>query len=583
MAVPRIAIVGRPNVGKSSIFNWLAGRRLAIVEDFAGVTRDRLNTMLEHNDRHFELIDTGGIGIEDVDNLTEQVEGQILAAIEEADVLLFVVDSRSGLVPLDSEVADRLRKVNKPILLVANKTDSPSLDSNADEFHQLGYKHLMRVSVLQNRNKTDLLDWIVGHLPNFDADAGELEPPTMKVAIVGRRNVGKSTFVNTLAKEERCIVSEVPGTTRDSVDVMFELDGHKFMAIDTPGLRRNKSIKTDIDWYGLHRAQRSVRRADVVLLFFDCTEPMSKVDKQLAHYIHDEFKPCVFVVNKWDKLAGFIPTERWVEYIREHFPTMAYCPIAFVTGQTGKNVKTLLNHAQMLFKQAKERISTSMLNKLVKAALERHEPPLYQLKRPKIYYATQVASEPPTIILVCNQPQGFSNQYRRYLLNFLRDHLPFGEIPIKLYLQPRKRDDERDEIQGENAMASRGKPGEQWEGAFDDRVDPASLGKTGFEDVDLDEEFEDDYEDDDEDGQDYEDDDAEELEEGEADDEEESGDFDEGDSEEDDADDGEFYEEEYLDEGAFDPQDIPKSEREGMDPNPPEQPPPPSSPSKPKP
>jgi GTP-binding protein len=579
MAVPRIAIVGRPNVGKSSIFNWLAGRRLAIVEDFAGVTRDRLNTMLEHNDRHFELIDTGGIGIEDVDNLTEQVEGQILAAIEEADVLLFVVDSRSGLVPLDSEVADRLRKVNKPILLVANKTDSPSLDSNADEFHQLGYKHLMRVSVLQNRNKTDLLDWIVGHLPNFDADAGELEPPTMKVAIVGRRNVGKSTFVNTLAKEERCIVSEVPGTTRDSVDVMFELDGHKFMAIDTPGLRRNKSIKTDIDWYGLHRAQRSVRRADVVLLFFDCTEPMSKVDKQLAHYIHDEFKPCVFVVNKWDKLAGFIPTERWVEYIREHFPTMAYCPIAFVTGQTGKNVKTLLNHAQMLFKQAKERISTSMLNKLVKAALERHEPPLYQLKRPKIYYATQVASEPPTIILVCNQPQGFSNQYRRYLLNFLRDHLPFGEIPIKLYLQPRKRDDERDEIQGENAMASRGKPGEQWEGAFDDRVDPASLGKTGFEDVDLDEEFEDD----DEDGQDYEDDDAEELEEGEADDEEESGDFDEGDSEEDDADDGEFYEEEYLDEGAFDPQDIPKSEREGMDPNPPEQPPPPSSPSKPKP
>ena len=578
MAVPRIAIVGRPNVGKSSIFNWLAGRRLAIVEDFAGVTRDRLNTMLEHNDRHFELIDTGGIGIEDVDNLTEQVEGQILAAIEEADVLLFVVDSRSGMVPLDSEVADRLRKVNKPILLVANKTDSPSLDSNADEFHQLGYKHLMRVSVLQNRNKSDLLDWIVGHLPNFDANAQELEPPTRKVA-----NVGKSTFVNTLAKEERCIVSEVPGTTRDSVDVMFELDGHKFMAIDTPGLRRNKSIKTDIDWYGLHRAQRSVRRADVVLLFFDCTEPMSKVDKQLAHYIHDEFKPCIFVVNKWDKLAGFIPTERWVEYIREHFPTMAYCPIAFVTGQTGKNVKTLLNHAQMLFKQAKERISTSMLNKLVKAALERHEPPLYQLKRPKIYYATQVASEPPTIILVCNQPQGFSNQYRRYLLNFLRDHLPFGEIPIKLYLQPRKRDDERDEIQGDNALASRGKPGEQWEGAFDDRVDPSSLGKTGFEDVDLDEDFDEEYEEEDYEEEEYEDD--QELDEGEVDDQEQADDEEVDDTEEDDAEDGdseddkdedEFYEEEYLDEGAFNPQDIPNIKSKGTDGNPPEQPPSPS-------
>jgi GTP-binding protein len=266
---------------------------------------------------------------------------------------------------------------------------------------------------------------------------------------------------------------------------MFELDGHKFMAIDTPGLRRNKSIKTDIDWYGTHRAQRSIRRADVVLLFFDCIETMSKVDKQLAHYIHDEFKPCIFVVNKWDKLAGQIPTERWVEYLREHFPTMAYCPIAFVTGQTGKNVKTLLNHAQMLFKQAKERISTSMLNKLVKAALERHEPPLYQLKRPKIYYATQVASEPPTIVLVCNQPQGFSNQYRRYLLNFLRDHLPFGEIPIKLYLQPRKRDDQRDEIQTDLPGAN-AKPGEQWEGAFDKDLGSDAYGQTGFEDVGID-------------------------------------------------------------------------------------------------
>ena len=508
MAVPRIAIVGRPNVGKSSIFNWLAGRRLAIVEDFAGVTRDRLNTMLEHNDRHFELIDTGGIGIEDVDNLTEQVEGQILAAIEEADVLLFVVDSRTGLVPLDSEVADRLRKVNKPILLLANKTDSPSIDSNADEFHQLGYKNLMRISVL-------------------------------------------------------------PGTTRDSVDVMFELDGYKFMAIDTPGLRRNKSIRTDIDWYGLHRAQRSVRRADVVLLFFDCTEPMSKVDKQLAHYIHDEFKPCIFVVNKWDKLAGFIPTERWVEYIREHFPTMAYCPIAFVTGQTGKNVKTLLNHAQMLFKQAKERISTSMLNKLVKAALERHEPPLYQLKRPKIYYATQVASEPPTIILVCNQSQGFSNQYRRYLLNFLRDHLPFGEIPIKLYLQPRKRDDQRDEIQGEGtAVAPRGKPGEQWEGAFEDE-DLASLGKTGFEDVDLEESDDEEYEEDE-----YEEDENEEdLDEQELDDEEQeldeqdlevddqdSEDQDSEDQEEEYEEDDEDYEEDYLDAGPFDLKSIDSEE-----------------------
>lgn len=451
MPIPRVAIVGRPNVGKSSIFNWIDGRRLSIVEDTAGVTRDRLTTLVEHEGRHFELIDTGGMGIEDVDNLTKEIEAQIEKAIDDADVLLFVVDTRAGLLPLDEEVAYRLRKIDKPIVLVANKTDSPSLDANAEEFRKLGRGWLTLVSVQQNRNKDVLLDLIVQRLPDMAFDAEALEAPVMKVAIVGRRNVGKSTFVNSLAKTERMIVSEVPGTTRDSVDVKFELDGHKFMAIDTPGLRRNKSVKTDIDWYGVHRAQRSIRRADVVLLFFDCKQQMSKVDKQLAHYISDQFKPCIFVVNKWDQLAGQMPTERWVRYVRETFPTMAYCPIGFVTGQTGKNVKALLNHAQMLFKQANERITTGQLNRLIKAAVHKHEPPLYQLKRPKIYYATQVSEAPPSIVVVCNQPQGFTAPYQRYLLGFLRDHLPFGEIPIKLYLQARARDDSRDEINEEPA------------------------------------------------------------------------------------------------------------------------------------
>jgi GTP-binding protein len=484
MPIPRVAIVGRPNVGKSSIFNWIAGRRLAIVEDSPGVTRDRLTTLIEHRGHHFEMIDTGGMGIEDVDNLTEEIESQIEQAIEDADVLLFVVDTRSGMVPLDQEVAERLRKVDKPILLVANKTDSPTLDSNADEFHRLGRGWLTRVSVQQNRNKDELLDLIVQRIPQLDSMPEEVEPPMMKIAIVGRRNVGKSTFVNTLAQTDRCIVSEVAGTTRDSVDVMFQMDGHKFMAIDTPGLRRNKSVRTDIDWYGMHRAQRSIRRADVVLMFFDSMQQMSKVDKQLAHYISDNFKPCIFVVNKWDLLAGQLPTERWVRYVRETFPTMTYCPIGFITGQTGKNVKTLLNHAQMLFKQANERISTGQLNRLVKAAIERHEPPLYQLKRPKIYYATQISSLPPTIILVCNQPQGFPPTYQRYLLSFLRDHLPFGEIPIKLYLQPRARDDERDDL---------GKDERTPKSAAND-PNRAGTAEEGYEAAFDEEEFEDDDE-----------------------------------------------------------------------------------------
>ncbi len=244
------------------------------------------------------------------------------------------------------------------------KTDHPDMDIQAEEFHRLGRGYLVRVSAEQNRNRHELLDLILQRLPPDQVLDEEVAPPVMKVAMVGRRNVGKSTFVNTLAKAQRMIVSEVPGTTRDSVDVHFELDGQRFIAIDTPGLRRNKSVKTDIDFYGMHRAQRSIRRADVVLMFFDCTSRLSRVDKQLAHYIAEQYKPCVLVVNKWDKLAGQMPTERWVRYLRENFPTMAYCPIAFVTGQTGKNVKTLLNHAQMLFKQAQQRISTGQLNRL---------------------------------------------------------------------------------------------------------------------------------------------------------------------------------------------------------------------------
>jgi GTP-binding protein len=400
----------------------------------------------------FELIDTGGMGIQDVDNLTEEVESQIEAGIDQADVLLFVVDTREGPVPLDENVAERLRRVDKPILLVANKADHPGLDAEADQFHRLGRGYLVRVSAEQNRNRSELLDLILQRLPEHDPSAEAQSEPVMKVATVGRRNVGKSTFVNTLARAERMIVSEIPGTTRDSVDVAFELDGQRFTAIDTPGLRRNRAVKTDIDFYGMHRAQRSIRRADVVLLFFDCTSRLSRVDKQLAHYIAEQYKPCIFVVNKWDKLVGQMPTERWVHYLRENFPTMSYCPIAFITGQTGKNVKALLNHSQMLFKQANQRITTAQLNRIVKAALTQQEPPLYQLKRPKIYYATQVSNTPPTIVLVCNQPSGFTAPYQRFLLGFLRDHLPFPEVPIKLYLQARLRDDQRDEIESSPAQ-----------------------------------------------------------------------------------------------------------------------------------
>lgn len=453
MPVPQVAIVGRPNVGKSSLFNWLAGRRIAIVDPTAGVTRDRMTFLMDVNGRFFEIIDTGGMGIKDSDDLTKEVEEQIETAMESADLILFVVDTREGIVPLDEEVARRLRYVDKPILCIANKTDHPSLEAQAADFYKLGCK-VHKISVHQNLGKDDLLHLIINKLPEQEDDEAPAESE-MKVAIVGRRNVGKSTFVNTLAQAERMIVSEIPGTTRDSVDVRFELDGKVFTAIDTPGLRRTKSIRTDIDFYGSHRAQRSIRRADVVLLFFDCTQRLSKVDKQLCQYINEQFKPCVFVVNKWDLLVNQRPTEVWVNYLRDNFPSMAHTPIAFITGQTGKNVKALLNHAQHLFKQSRERIGTGELNRLVRAAIEKAQPPMYGMIRPKIYYSTQVSTQPPTIVLMCNEPKAFAPDYRRYLLNILRDHLPFGEVPIKLYLHRRRQTDSRDDLKmpGEDTHA----------------------------------------------------------------------------------------------------------------------------------
>lgn len=454
MGVTQVVIVGRPNVGKSSLFNWLINKRIAIVDDQAGVTRDRLTQLMCVGDRYFELVDTGGMGIEDTDDLTGHIEDQIETAIESAHIILFVVDTRDGLVSLDEAVAKRLRYTKVPVICVANKTDAESLDAQANEFYRLGRGKLVRVSTQQNRGKQELLDEIFERLPEGPVD-GPPPEPLMKVAIVGRRNTGKSTFVNTLAQAERIIVSEVPGTTRDSIDVRFELDGKAFMAIDTPGLRRRKSISTDIDFYSTHRAERSIRRADVVLLFFDATERISKVDKQLCDYIAEQYKPCVFVVNKWDLLAGSLPTEKWVHYLRDTFRTMRHVPIAFVTGQSGKNVKALLNHAQMLFKQSRSRVSTSDLNRLLKAAIDRNPPPIYRNRQPKIYYATQVGEEPPTLVLFCNQPQAITENYRRYLVGVFRDNLPYAEVPIKLYLRKRESAEPEVAVEGESQATNR--------------------------------------------------------------------------------------------------------------------------------
>jgi GTPase len=446
MPIPKVAIIGRPNVGKSSLFNWLAGRLISVVDPAAGVTRDRVEYLLHEGDRYFELIDTGGMGIEDGDNLTEQIEEQIQVAIDQADLLLFVVDGQSGLVPLDREVADRLRRIDKPKLLLVNKCDSVRTEAEVHEFRRLCDGPLVVTSVKANRNRDELIAAILEHLPaasEKESSEGAVlaTEPELKLAIVGRRNVGKSTFINALAESDRVIVSEVPGTTRDSVDIRFEVDGKRLLAIDTPGVRKRKSLASDVEFYGLVRARRSIRRADVALMFFDARDTISRVDVQLVDEIAKNCKPCIFVVNKWD-LAKDMSAEAWSEYLLQSFGTMRYVPVAFLTAKDGRNVRKLVNLAQNLFKQTRIRVPTGKLNRLVRAAILSNQPAMRKGKRAKIYYATQVATEPPTIVLKCNDPSLFDEAWKRYLLGTLRDALAFEEVPIRLYFRTRDRADE---------------------------------------------------------------------------------------------------------------------------------------------
>jgi GTP-binding protein len=443
-AVPRVVIVGRPNVGKSSLFNWLVEKRIAIEDPTAGVTRDRLVQRVDLDGRAVDLVDTGGMGFDDPDGLTAEIDRQIAAGLAEAAVIVFVVDVRSGRVAADQEVAARVRKTGVPVLLVANKSDDPKHDLHAHEFDALGFGPPLVVSVRQNRNRADLIAAIRGELPATAGEDVSAALPDMKLAIVGRRNVGKSTFVNSLAREERVITSPVAGTTRDSVDVRFEVDGHAFLAIDTPGLRRSKSRTSDIDFYSTHRAQRSIRRADVVLLFFDASEPIGKVDKQLAEEIVEGFKPVVFVVNKWDLYAGGVEKKEWTDYLRDTFRTVPWAPVKFVTATSGRNVKSVVDVAQRLFRQSRERVPTGRLNAILRAAVEANAPPTDTRHRPvRIYYATQAETAPPTVVLSTSAPQSVSETYRRYLLGVLRKETPFREVPIRLLVRGRSAASER--------------------------------------------------------------------------------------------------------------------------------------------
>ncbi len=441
MALPVVAIVGRPNVGKSSLFNALAGKMISIVEPTAGVTRDRISTIIETDQCYFELVDTGGYGIEDHDDLTAHVEAQIAQALDQAHLVLFMVDMQAQITALDQQMAQLLRTHALPVLLVANKADSPKQDDLAGEFFGLGFKEPICVSALHRRNLPRLLDLIIQQLPKMEAE--QPAEAAMKLAVVGKRNVGKSTFINSLVGEDRLIVSEVPGTTRDAVDVRCEKDGRVFIAIDTAGVRKKgQMLRSNIEFYSYTRALRSIRRADVVLLLLDAIAMISQVDKKLARTVVDHYKPCIIVVNKWDLAKDRATTEQYGEYLSQLMPGLDYAPISFITATEGKNVQSLLDLAANLHKQACATVSTAQLNKALTAITSERTPSARRkVGLPKIYYGTQVAQAPPTLLLFVNNPSYLDENYQRFLINRLRDLLPFAEVPIRLLLRPRRQDD----------------------------------------------------------------------------------------------------------------------------------------------
>jgi GTP-binding protein len=436
MAVASVAIVGRPNVGKSSLLNRLAGRRVAIVEPTPGVTRDRVTIEIRHAGRRFELTDTGGLGLFDEIDLKAAVEAQIATAIDRSDLVLFVVDGKEGSVPGDQLAAERLRRAGRPVLLVVNKVESRSDELGLGAWLRLGFGEPVAVSALEGHGTTDLLDAIVQRLP-ARPDEQQERPPGLYFAIVGKRNSGKSTLINALAGEPRVIVSEIPGTTRDAVDVEIEWDGRRLVAIDTAGVRKKGSLQDAIELFSYTRATESIRRAQVAVLLFDVTETISQVDKKIAAYCVQHHKPVVLAGNKTD-LADRVDLTRWEEYIHQQLPGLDHAPVCFLSARDGRNLETLLELVLELHEQANLELPTPRLNQVLQEAKTRLLPRSRGLQ-PKLFYGTQIGRDPLRILIFVNEPKLFRGQYDRYLQNRLRDAFDCAEVPLQLVFRRREK------------------------------------------------------------------------------------------------------------------------------------------------
>jgi len=439
---PVVAIVGRPNVGKSTLFNRIVGNRVAIVEDEPGVTRDRLYQEAEWAGRNFTLVDTGGLDFQENGEITRGVRRQIELALQEADVILFVVDARAGLNPGDEEAAFLIRRSKKPVILVANKVEKFNSHVHIYDFYRLGLGDPIPISAAEGLNTGDLLDRLVELLPP-EKEEEEYPADVIKIAVIGRPNVGKSSLVNAILGEERVIVSKIPGTTRDAIDTPFEREGKLYVIIDTAGMRRKSKIDGPTEKYSVIRALRAVDRSDVVLVVLDALEGITDQDKRIAGYAHEAGKASVVVVNKWDLVKkGDRTMNHFTKKIRQELAYIQYAPIVFVSALTGQRVPKVLELVDFVAEQHSTRLSTSKINSLVKEAIMQNPPPGDKSRQLKIMYATQGGIKPPKFILFVNDPELMHFSYRRYLENQFRAAYGFEGTPIWFGLRKRSKEEQ---------------------------------------------------------------------------------------------------------------------------------------------
>lgn len=434
-----VAIVGRPNVGKSTLFNRLVGRRTAIVLDTPGVTRDRNYGEVSWRGRDFVVVDTGGFEPLATEGIEAQVRNQANLAIDEADAVVLMFDAQAGCTPDDKELFKVLRQSGRPFLVVVNKIDGQKHENHLYDFYELGIEPLYPISAEHGRGVGDFLDALIEYVPE-EPEEERGEEDEIRLAVVGRPNVGKSSLINKLLGMERALVSEAPGTTRDSIDTTFEFEGQTFVAIDTAGIRRKARVKDRVESYSALRALRSLERCDVACLLLDGDQGITEQDVRIAGYIEEAGRGLVLLVNKWDLIDKDTGTAgQWVLALREQMPFVSYAPVLFISALTGQRINRLLPAVVEVAKQHRRRVTTSELNSCIEKALYRHRPPHYRGRPVKVFYAAQIGIRPPTFALVVNYPEGVKTSYLRYLVNQLRETFGFEGTAIKLRVRKRSR------------------------------------------------------------------------------------------------------------------------------------------------